>query len=143
MIRVLIVDDSLTARTLLRQILSSDPDIEIVGEAETGREGVELAVELSPDLITMDLVMPDMDGLEATRRIMKKHPVPVLVVTANPHYKEVNVVFEALNAGALDLTTKAAGFGETKEEEWERGLIRKVKALAETRTKAVIPPAGS
>lgn len=127
MVRVLIVDGSPVARALLREILDSDPDIEIVGEASTGLEGVEIAVTLGPDLITMNMVMADIDGLEAARRIMREQPVPVLFVAPDPHYYEINVVSVALHAGALDLSPGASRWGQ------EHGLVGKVKALAKAR----------
>ena len=70
MIRIFVADDSATARTLLVSLLSAEPDCPIVGEATTGREAVDLAERLTPDLITMDVQMPMMDGLEATKQII-------------------------------------------------------------------------
>jgi two-component system chemotaxis response regulator CheB len=77
----------------------------------------------------MDVVMPDMDGLEATRRIMEQHPTPILIVTAHFDSSKINVVFEAMNAGALDVVAKPAGFSAVEHQE----LIAKVKALARIR----------
>jgi two-component system chemotaxis response regulator CheB len=76
---VLIVDDSLVAREMLTQILSSDPGIEVVGTASDGREAVEAVGRLHPDLVTMDIHMPKMDGIEAVEHIMAFTPTPILV----------------------------------------------------------------
>lgn len=130
MIRVLIVEDSPTVRDMLAYIFEKDPEIEVVGRAMDGRRGVEMAERLHPDLITMDVVMPDMDGLEATRRIMSRSPTPILIVTAYADSPELNVIFEAMKAGALDVVAKPTGFGEAKEDDWGRDLVSKVKSLA-------------
>jgi two-component system chemotaxis response regulator CheB len=74
MIRVLIVEDSPTSRAWLKQLLGEDPEIQVVGQAVDGQQAVDMAARLQPDLITMDVVMPDMDGLEATRQIMARWP---------------------------------------------------------------------
>lgn len=133
MIRVLVVEDSPTARALLVYMLEEDPEIQVVGQATDGRQGVEMAARLQPDMILMDVVMPDMDGLEATRRIMRERPTPILIVTAHVDSPELNVVFEAMKAGALDVAPKPVGFGEEENGDWERELILKVKALAGVR----------
>jgi len=130
MITVLVVEDSKTVQDLLVNILERDPDIRVVGRADNGQSAVALAAKLAPDLITMDVVMPDMDGLEATKRIMADHPTRILVVTAHEDSPELNVAFEALRAGALDVVAKPAGFGE-EGMVWEKEFIAKVKALAD------------
>ena len=79
--RVLVVDDSPVARRLLVHILGSDPELEVIAEAENGDEAVRLATRERPDVIVMDIVMPSMDGLEATRRIMQERPTPIVLVT--------------------------------------------------------------
>jgi chemotaxis response regulator CheB len=129
-IRVLVVEDSPTARALLVCLLEDDPEIQVVGQATDGHQAVEMAAQLQPDLITMDAVMPDMDGLEAIRRIMAQRPTPILIVTAHADSPELNVVFEAMKAGALDVVTKPTGFDELKNSGWEHELVAKVKALA-------------
>src|SRR5262245_658237 len=77
-VRVLIVDDSSVVREVLKQLLESDPGIRVVGMAADGNQAVELTARLRPDLVTMDLVMPGMDGMEATELIMASNPTPVL-----------------------------------------------------------------
>ena len=131
MIRVLVVEDSPTVRRLLVSLLETDPEIQVVGEAADGRQAVELASQLQPDLITMDVVMPDMDGLEATRRIMAQRPTSILIVTAHADSPELNTAFEALKAGALDIVAKPPAMGEELPGNWGQELVAKVKALAD------------
>jgi two-component system chemotaxis response regulator CheB len=137
MIRVLVVEDSPTARALLVYMLEEDPAIQVVGQAENGRQAVEMAARLQPDMILMDVVMPDMDGLEATRRIMRERPTPILIVTAHADSAELNVVFEAMKAGALDVATKPLGFGDIENGAWGQELVSKVRALAGVRPRSL------
>ena len=102
-IRVLIVDDSRLVRELIGAILAEDQDIEVVGEAVDGCQGVEKALLLKPDLITMDIEMPVMGGLEAIERIITARPTPILVVTAQTG---VRVAFNAIAKGALEVIEK-------------------------------------
>src|SRR5262245_16138385 len=100
MIRVLVAEDSPTARALLAAILSSDPEMQVVGEAHNGAEAVALTHRLRPDVITMDLRMPGMDGFEATKEIMITAPTPIVIVTASMLAREVETSMHALRAGA-------------------------------------------
>jgi two-component system chemotaxis response regulator CheB len=102
-IRVLLVDDSALIRDIIRDILESESDIEIVGEAADGREAIAKVAELKPDIVTMDIEMPVMGGLEAIERIIAEHPVPILVVTA---LTGVRTAFNAVSKGALDVIEK-------------------------------------
>ncbi|MEV7632574.1 response regulator transcription factor [Microbacterium sp. NPDC089318] len=120
MIRVLLVDDHAMLRAGFRAILGSQPDIEVVGEAETGAEGVELALRLQPDVITMDVQMPDMDGIEATRRIVADTAITASVAIVTTFDRD-EYLFQALDAGAGGFLLKNAGPEE---------LITAVRALA-------------
>lgn len=102
-IRVVIVDDSSLARGLLRTFLEDEAGIEVVGEAMNGRQAVELARELKPDLMTMDLEMPVMGGIEAIEEIMYTKAVPILVVSS---HADAEKALEAVNRGALEVIGK-------------------------------------
>jgi two-component system chemotaxis response regulator CheB len=104
-LRVVVIDDSRTYRSVLRLLLETDGDIEVVGEADDGAKGADLVHATKPDLVTMDLDMPHVDGLGAIRRIMAECPVPILVVTGKPSQPN-STLFEALELGALDLIVK-------------------------------------
>ena len=86
MIRVLLVEDSITQREILRRLLKEDPVFRIVGEATTGREAVEMAQRLRPDVVLMDIHMPELDGVEATRQIMQNSPVPIVIASATQRW---------------------------------------------------------
>jgi NarL family two-component system response regulator LiaR len=103
-IRVLLVDDHLLVRMGLKAYFATLPDIQVVGEAGNGEEAVRLAAELAPDVVLMDLLMPGMDGVEATRQLKKTSPrTQVIVVTS---YHEDEHIFPAIRAGALSYVLK-------------------------------------
>jgi len=130
---VLIVEDSPMVRELLAHILGSDPGIQVAGAAENGEAGVEMASQLAPDVITMDIHMPVLDGYEATRRIMRDHPVPVVIVSASFDKEEVEGSFRAIEAGALTIVRKPVGIGHPDYERMARELIRTVKLMSEVK----------
>jgi two-component system, chemotaxis family, protein-glutamate methylesterase/glutaminase len=103
---VLVVDDSEVARRLLTGIINSDADLEVVGEAATGEEACELATKLNPDVITMDIHMPTMNGWQTTRKIMEESPRPIVIVSSDHNASDVAGSFEALEAGALTVLRK-------------------------------------
>lgn len=129
-VRVVIADDSLVAREMLSTILSSDPDIDVVGSAANGLEAVELVERLRPDLVTMDIHMPKMNGLEATERIMAFHPTPILVVSSSVHGEGMGLAFDALTLGALEVIKKPEPADWADLERIGREVLRKVKILA-------------
>ncbi len=130
MIRVLVADDSATARALLVAILSEEPGIKVVGEARTGREAVNMAARLNPDLITMDIHMPDLDGLRATQEVMTNAPRPIIIVSSAARLDDVELSLEATRAGALLVVPKPAGPTVSGAAGDQRHLVNMVKAMA-------------
>ena len=122
-IRVLVVDDSHSARKAITAILASDPRIVIAGEAVNGLEALALVASLQPDVVTMDLEMPVLGGLEAIDRIMAEHPVPILVVTSATG---VRTAFDAMTRGAMDVVAKPGPDAASRAE-----LAKRVKLLAQ------------
>lgn len=131
MIKVLIVEDSLVARELMQYILGSEPDLHVVGTAKNGEEAIDLVNRLRPDVVTMDAVMPGMDGIEATRKIMETHPVPILIVSASYNPDEVEITFRAMDAGAVAVVEKPAGIGHPKHEKLAGELVETVRLISE------------
>lgn len=129
-IRVVICDDSAVAREMLSQILSSDPEIEVVGQARDGQEAVETIARLKPDLATMDIHMPKMDGVEAVAQIMAYNPVPILVVSSSVRGPGIGYAFEALKAGALEVIKKPEPRDWQDLERIASDIIRRVKTLS-------------
>lgn len=105
-IRVVVIDDTPTTRQLLVHIINHSGDMLVVGEGSNGEQAMTLAQQLLPDVILMDIVMPRMDGLEATRQIMRQTPVPIVLITATLRLEETDVAFQALQAGALTVLQK-------------------------------------
>jgi two-component system, NarL family, response regulator LiaR len=110
MIKVLFVDDHEMVRIGVSAYLSAQPDIEVVGEADNGKRGVELALELRPDIILMDLVMKEMDGIEATRLIIEKWPEAKIIIVTS--FLDDEKVYPALEAGATSYMLKTSKAGE-------------------------------
>jgi two-component system chemotaxis response regulator CheB len=130
MIRVLVIDDSATARALLGALLRADPAVEVVGEAADGQEGVDKVQRLRPDVVTMDVHMPRLDGLAATKEIMITAPTPVVLVTGSSAPAEVGTAMNALRAGAVAVLHKPGGPGTPDFEARSRELLDTVKAMA-------------
>jgi two-component system chemotaxis response regulator CheB len=127
-IRVLVVEDSLTVRKRMLEVFAADPDIEIVGEAEDGKRGIELCQQVRPDVVTLDMMLPVMSGLAATEFIMAYCPTPILIVSASTNRGELFKTYEALAAGALDVLDKP--LGNELDGAWERKLVSTVKLVS-------------
>lgn len=132
-LRILVVDDSALARRMLRGLLESDAGVRVVGEAADGREALARVAELRPDLVTLDVRMPVMDGVETTRQIMAYHPTPILVLTAAASGSDVDITFRMLGAGALDVMEKPRLGDAEAVEGCRRALLRKVRLLSRVR----------
>jgi two-component system chemotaxis response regulator CheB len=130
MIRVLVVDDSAVVRTLIRDVLERDPEIRVVAEADNGATAVELAQAARPDLITMDVTMPVLDGLDATAEIMARQPTPILVFSASLDRAETDLSFQAVQRGALDVMLKPAVDSAADFAAIGQLLIDRVKLLS-------------
>lgn len=140
-VRVLIVDDSSFMRMAIRRILTSDPDIEVVGIAINGAEGVSKAIELKPDLITMDVEMPIMDGISALKQIMAKAPTRVIMVSTLTN-EGARATFDALEAGAVDYIPKNITDSPTAQAHFREEMLRKVKeAVRSAGSRRTIEPA--
>ena len=133
MIDVLVVEDSPVVREFLVHILSADPDIRVAGTAHDGEEALEAVRRHRPDVITMDIHMPKMDGLEATRRIMETDPTPIIIVSGSNNSREVVTTFDAMEAGALAVLRRPAGIGHPEHEATARELVQTVKLMSEVK----------
>src|SRR5580765_4229562 len=127
-VRILIVDDSAYVRKVIRQMLSRSPLIEIVGAARDGREALEMAEELKPDVITCDLIMPELDGVGFIRAQMARHPIAIVVVSVASESGEL--VLAALDAGAVDFVQKPTALATDRLLAIADELVEKVKEAA-------------
>ena len=133
LIRVLVVEDSKVIREFLVQLLSRDPRIEVIGTANNGEEALEAVSRTRPDVITMDLHMPMMDGLQATRRIMETHPTPIIVVSGSTDPAEVATTFLVMEAGAVAVLRRPAGIGHPDHEATSSELLTMVHLMSEVK----------
>jgi len=133
LIKVLVVEDSPVVREFLVHILSADPDIRVAGTAHDGEEALDAVRRHRPDVITMDIHMPKMDGLEATRRIMETDPTPIIIVSGSENSREVVTTFDAMEAGALAVLRRPAGIGHPEHEATARELVQTVKLMSEVK----------
>ena len=133
MIRVLVVEDSPVVREFLVHILSSDPAIQVVRTASDGGEALRAVEECTPDITTMDIHMPKMNGLEATRRIMETHPIPIVIVSGSSNSREVATTFHAIEAGAVAFVARPRGIGNPDHEATVKELVQTVKLMAEVK----------
>lgn len=146
-LRVLIVDDSAFMCKVLREIINSDPQLEVVGQARDGRDAVALANSLRPDVITMDLNMPHVDGLQATETIMSHHPRPIVIVSSEAR-DGADSTLRALELGAIDFVPKPSTGIDLDMKKVREELNRKLKLAAKVRvvrtatlSKLPVPPA--
>jgi two-component system chemotaxis response regulator CheB len=131
MIRVLVVDDSALMRKILSQILQAEGVFDVVGTAADGEEALRCVEELRPDVVTMDIHMPYMDGHEATLRIMQEHPTPIVIISSSYDSNDVEKAMWALSSGALAAVEKPVAAGHPRYEHMVAELTRTVRLMSE------------
>lgn len=137
-VKVLVVDDSGFFRRRVSEILSADPNIQVIGTATNGREAIEQAQALKPDVITMDYEMPMMDGITAVRNIMQRCPTPVLMFSSLTH-EGARVTLDALEAGAVDFLPKNFEDISRNPERVKQLLCEKIHTIARSNRRSLSP----
>lgn len=135
-IRVLVVEDSLTIRKRLTEVVASDPELELVGEAADGKTAIELCERLRPDIVSMDMMLPVMTGLAASEYIMAYCPTPILIVSASTNRGELFRTYDALAAGAVDVLEKPRG--DDSDDRWDELFVSRLKMTS--RIKVITHP---
>jgi len=133
MIKVLVADDSATIREYLRHIIDGDKKLKVVATAKDGEEAVKLVQLKRPDVVSMDIHMPRMDGYEATRKIMELHPVPIVIVSSTMDAKSVEKTFRALQAGALTSLAKPEWLGRPESNRMAQEIVETLKLMSEVK----------
>ncbi|WP_139113469.1 response regulator, partial [Pseudomonas sp. 31 E 5] len=135
-VKVLVVDDSGFFRRRVSEILSADPSIQVVGTATNGKEAIDQAIALKPDVITMDYEMPMMDGITAVRHIMQRCPTPVLMFSSLTH-EGARVTLDALDAGAVDFLPKNFEDISRNPEKVKQMLCEKVHSISRSNRRSL------
>ena len=136
-LRVVVVDDSAYVRKVVREILSRSPFVEVVGTARDGREALDLVAQLDPDVVTCDLIMPELDGVGFVREQMQRRPVPIIIMSIANETAEAALT--ALDAGAIDFVQKPTALASEKIFEVSTELIEKVKAAGQISLNRISP----
>ena len=129
-LKVLVVDDSAFMRKIISNMINSDPQLTVVGTAFDGLNALKKIPQLDPDVITLDVNMPRMDGLTTLKKIMKQHPKPVIMVSATTQ-EGAEITFKALKLGAVDYITKPSGQISLDIEKVRSELVNKIKTAAQ------------
>lgn len=135
-IRALVVDDSALMRKMVKDILETDPDIQVIATAFNGKDAVEKTLREKPDVITMDVEMPEMNGIDAVRAIMEQQPTPIIMVSALTT-NSAQTTFEALDAGAVDYICKPSGSISLNIKDVQVEIIQKVKVAAQATLRSI------
>jgi len=133
MIRVLLADDSSLTLSILKDLIAQDPQIEVVGEAYDGRQAIDKVVQLRPDLLIMDVMMPVMDGLTAVQEIMQTSALPILILSSDSAVGEQSNAFNAIRLGALDVMRKPEGLSGAAWESFSSTLLAQIHTLSRVR----------
>ncbi len=136
-LKVVVVDDSAYVRKVVREILSRSPFVEVVGTARDGREALDLVAQLDPDVVTCDLIMPELDGVGFVREQMQRRPVPIIIMSIANETAEAALT--ALDAGAIDFVQKPTALASEKIFEVSAELIEKVKAAGQIELNRIVP----
>jgi len=132
MIKVLIVEDSAVVSALLTAIIENEADFQVIGHANTGLEAIKLSECLDPDLITMDIRMPEMDGIDAIRAIMSTKPKPIVVISSNVD-DELQISFKAIDEGALAVLEKPCSLNDPQFSSIQREMVNTIRGMAEVK----------
>ncbi len=138
-IRVLVVDDSAVVRKILVSMLETVPGFSVVGQARDGEEAVRLTARLRPDVVTMDIRMPVLDGLGAIRQIMSTTPTPIVVVAASVYEPDLNIAFTAIEAGALTVVEKPRGITPEAYESARDQLVTTIRLMSDVQVVTLRP----
>jgi two-component system, chemotaxis family, protein-glutamate methylesterase/glutaminase len=130
MIKVIVTDDSAFMRKILSDIINSDPELEVVATAKDGQDLLDKIPEFNPDVITLDISMPNVDGVTALRRIMKEHPLPVIMVSA---LSDEEYTFTCLEIGAVDFIPKTSGIISIDMSKKKDIILQKIKTAAKAK----------
>lgn len=133
MIKVVVVEDSASVRELMVHVLESSPDIRVVATARDGREALVEVEMHRPDVVTMDIHMPRMDGIEATRRIMETRPTPIVIVSGSVDRGETDMTFQALDAGALAVLPRPVGPTHPGYDAMAKEIVTTTRLMSEVR----------
>src|SRR6185503_16840965 len=136
-LRVVVIDDSAYVRKVVREILSRSPFVEVVGTARDGREALDVVERLEPDVVTCDLIMPELDGVGFVREQMQRRPVPIIIMSIANETAEAALT--ALDAGAIDFVQKPTALASEKIFEVSSELIEKVKAAGQVVLNRISP----
>ena len=129
-IKVALVEDSPVALEILQRLINSSDEAEVVGTASDGRQGLKVIANTQPDVICTDLDMPNMDGIEFTKQLMANYPKPILVISNAVHPHNVDIIYDLMQAGALDFFPKPTTGNPTDYEKLTKALVRKIKVIA-------------
>ncbi|MBA4396273.1 MAG: chemotaxis response regulator protein-glutamate methylesterase [Syntrophus sp. (in: bacteria)] len=133
MVKVLIAEDSVVIQEFLKNILESDPDIQVIEMVNNGEKAIEAVKRTRPDVVTMDINMPVLNGFDATRIIMEATPTPIVIVSGEWDTKKVETIFLAMEAGAIACVARPPGAGHLDHESSTEELIRTVKSMSEVK----------